>query len=283
MSEKFRRLCYDNFTGFQVHHTTGYDASTSTLGYLHYDTNLLFMYFKKGTGKIIIEGHRCTIEEGDVVILSPSELYLCSIDENVEHERITIYINEFFAKNFNGDIGDFLQMFYKRKKGEGNFIKAQIVRKLNIDCLFEKSVHYAKSTQSTDRVMAVCKVMEILSIVMETLPISKKDTVHKNSLTEKILKFINEHFAEDISIADISEHFYMNKYNFCHYFKKQVGVSAWNYIIFRRLNYCNELIKKNVSIDEASYRAGFRNYSNFFRLYKKYMRMTPMEFKKLTE
>ena len=33
------------------------------------------------------------------------------------------------------------------------------------------------------------------------------------------------------------------------------------------------------SPEEAAYRVGFTNYSNFFRLYKKYMGLTPLEFK----
>ena len=279
MSENFNQSYYDDFTGFLVHHTWGNDASLSTLGYLHYDTDLLFIYMKKGIGKIIIEGHHHTIEEGDIVVLNPSELYLFKIDENVEHERITVYANEYFSKNFNINICEFLSMFFKRNKGEGNFIKSQVVKQYNLNFLFEESMKYAKSSQSADRVMAVCKVMEILSVTARILSNSEK-TVKKGSLTERILDFINEHFTEDISISDISAYFYMDKYNFCHFFKKQVGVSAWNYIIFRRLNYCNELIKQRIPIDEASYRAGFRNYSNFFRLYKKHMGITPMEFKK---
>jgi len=283
MSENFKRLYYDDFTGFGVHHTWGDDASLSTVGYLHYDTDSFFMYFKKGTGNIKIEGHHHRIEQGDVVILNPSELYLCVVDENVEHERISLNFNENFSKNFNGDISELLSAFYKRKKGEGNFIKSKTVKELNIDSLFEDCVFYAKSSQPSDRIMAACKAMETMSVVSKILSASRNEEVRQDPLTEKILKYVNERFTEDISITNIADHFYMDKYNFCHYFKKQVGVSAWNYIIFRRLNFCNELIKQNVSIDEASYRAGFRNYSNFFRLYKKYMRITPKEFKKLTE
>ena len=283
MSENFKRLYYDDFTGFGVHHTWGDDASLSTVGYLHYDTDSFFMYFKKGTGNIKIEGHHHRIEQGDVVILNPSELYLCNVDKNFEHERISLCFNENFAKNFNGDISELLSTFCKRKKGEGNFIKSKKVKELHIDSLFEECVLYAKSPLASGRVMAACKFLETMSIVSRTLSDARDEKVYRDPLTEKILKYINAHFTQNISIADISEHFYMDKYNFCHYFKKQVGVSAWNYIIFRRLNFCNELIKQNVSIDEASYRAGFRNYSNFFRLYKKYMRITPKEFKKLTE
>ena len=283
MSDNFKRIYYEDFTGFYVHHTWGDDASSSTVGYLHYDTDSFFMYFKKGSGKIKIEGHHHVIEEGDIVLLNPSELYLCSVDKNVEHERISLCFNENFAKNFNGDISELLSAFCKRKKGEGNFIKSKMVKELHIDSLFEECVLYAKSPLASGRVMAACKFLETMTVLSRTLSDSRDDKVHRDSLTEKILDYINEHFTEDISITDISENFYMDKYNFCHYFKKQVGVSAWNYIIFRRLNFCNELIKQNVSIDEASYKAGFRNYSNFFRLYKKYMRMTPMEFKKLTE
>ena len=42
MSDNFKRIYYEDFTGFYVHHTWGDDASSSTVKYLHYDTDSFF-------------------------------------------------------------------------------------------------------------------------------------------------------------------------------------------------------------------------------------------------
>ena len=54
----------------------------------------------------------------------------------------------------------------------------------------------------------------------------------------------------------------------------------WTYVILRRIQRFNELLQQGCAAEEASRRVGFQNYSNFFRLYKKYERMTPAEYKK---
>ena len=41
----------------------------------------------------------------------------------------------------------------------------------------------------------------------------------------------------------------------------------------------NNALSDHVSLETAAYSVGFTNYSNFYRLYKKYMGLTPLEFK----
>ena len=86
-------------------------------------------------------------------------------------------------------------------------------------------------------------------------------------------------FSKLEELEEIAKQFYADKYYISHLFKEQVGVTLWNYVIFRRLTAFNDLIRANTPIEDACFRVGFQNYSNFFRLYKKHMQMTPREFK----
>ena len=99
---------------------------------------------------------------------------------------------------------------------------------------------------------------------------------------ERILaarKYIKENLSEELSCKKVAEYVYLSESRFSHLFKKHVGVSLWNYVIYKRLNYFNDLICQDYSINEACLMSGFQNYSNFFRLYKKHMNITPSEFK----
>ena len=103
---------------------------------------------------------------------------------------------------------------------------------------------------------------------------------HDSSLIDEILVYINQHYKGDISITVIAEKFGIHKSYLSHLFTQNVGMSLWNYVILRRINAFNDLLRKGLSIEEAAYQVGFQNYSNFFRLYKKHTGMTPMQFKK---
>jgi AraC-like DNA-binding protein len=52
-----------------------------------------------------------------------------------------------------------------------------------------------------------------------------------------------------------------------------------DYLALRRIHLVNDLIRRGDPITEACFTAGFKNYSNFFRLYKKHTGLTPQEFK----
>lgn len=73
--------------------------------------------------------------------------------------------------------------------------------------------------------------------------------------------------------------FRVNRSYLLHRFKQKMGISLWNYVILRRINLFNNSLSDHVSLETAAYSVGFTNYSNFYRLYKKYMGLTPLEFK----
>ena len=98
-------------------------------------------------------------------------------------------------------------------------------------------------------------------------------------MIKDVIDYIGSNFTENITSVQIADHFFISKYRLEHLFKECVGVSLWEYVILRRLVYCNDLIQNGTSAQEASFAAGFRNYSNFYRLYKKHMGFSPSEYK----
>ena len=115
--------------------------------------------------------------------------------------------------------------------------------------------------------------------IVSDAPVS--DTkMQDNPIVNRVLEYLNGHLYEDINLDQIAETFSVAPSYLSHLFKKQTGFSLWNYVIYRRIYQFNELVKNHCPLEEASRQVGFHNYSNFYRLYKKYMNMTPMQFKK---
>lgn len=283
MNENFKKELYDDIFGFRLHHTTGKFAGKSTTQYLHYDVELSFIYFIEGIGKIKIEGQQYDIQDGDLILLKPSELYHCVVEDGKYHERLVLYFNSNSLKNF-GDFGaNFFEPFYKRKNGNDNKIPKSVIEDFKIDIALLELLYLVKKSNEVDKLVSVCKTVEILAklrtIISENLS-EKNFEFDNNNLISKVIAYINQNFNHDISLEEISKEFYMDKFYISRLFKEQVGVTIWNYVIFRRLTAFNDLICADTSIEDAYLRVGFQNYSNFFRLYKKHMNMTPSQYKK---
>lgn len=272
-----------NSQHYSIYYVNGKSTSSLSSEKLHYDMNLTISYFKRCSGNIKIEGKRYTFNDGDVVLLNTNELHYYSINEAPIYERTTIYIKESILDNFDCENKILFDAFYKRKKGTGNFIESEKVKKHGIDKLFKSILDYTQKGDSISEVLAVCKIIELLAELNNLMiPCEQIEMEYssENPVIKEVLNFLNENFCEQLTVKDVAEKFYLSKFYLCRLFKENVGISLWDYVIMQRIMYFNELVKENISIEEACYKVGFRNYSNFFRLYKKYMNITPSEFKK---
>ncbi|MBR5156884.1 MAG: helix-turn-helix transcriptional regulator [Clostridia bacterium] len=285
MNTEFNKIVYDSSFGYIITHTEGMSAENSTLDYPHSTANFIIYYFIHGTGNIKIEGRHYDINEGDIVILDPSEVFHCTVDSNKLHERIVLHLNETLLKNFPCDCTSLFMPFYKKEKGINNHLSAATVKKYGLDKALENMLYLVKSEDSISSVLVICKIIEFLAQLNKIFSTAQsKDSEHTkvNPLINMVLDYLNKNFTKDFNITDIALKFNIDKSYLSHLFKEQVGISVWSYVIFRRIYLFNNLIKQGKSIEETSRQVGFKNYSNFFRLYKKHMQMTPMQFKKKT-
>ena len=97
----------------------------------------------------------------------------------------------------------------------------------------------------------------------------------RDALEERIVDYINEHILDDISLSDISETMNLSVSQINRVFNKKIGMSVYNYIVSKRLVYAKGLISRGESAVSACASCGFKDYSSFFRLYKKQFGVSP--------
>ena len=71
----------------------------------------------------------------------------------------------------------------------------------------------------------------------------------------------------------------MSKYHIAHIFKENTGISIHQYIMKKRLAACRDAILSNISITKAYLMFGFKDYSSFYRAFKKEFGISPKEYK----
>lgn len=96
-----------------------------------------------------------------------------------------------------------------------------------------------------------------------------------------LLKYINENYAEPITIEQAGEILNLNADYFCRLFKKATNTTFTDYLNFVRVCHTEKpLIFSDKTIAEISLDAGFSSVSYFNRVFKKYKLITPSEYRK---
>lgn len=102
-----------------------------------------------------------------------------------------------------------------------------------------------------------------------------------SQLVEESIEILENRYNESLSLEDICNQIAVSKNYFCYLFKREVGISLWQYLTDLRLKKAKELLQKtDLKSYEISFQVGYDNPSYFSMLFKKYELMTPNEYRK---
>lgn len=97
----------------------------------------------------------------------------------------------------------------------------------------------------------------------------------------KAIQFIKKNFKQRTTIDDIANHVYLNPQYFGRLFRKELGISVNDYInILKIEESCRLLHETDLPLYRIATEVGFADSSYFTRVFTKYLKMTPHEYRK---
>ena len=100
-------------------------------------------------------------------------------------------------------------------------------------------------------------------------------------LIRDIRSYLTAHYNEKITLGFLSAQFNLDPYYLQKLFKRYVGQSPTEYLIYLRMTRAKSLMRTStMSISEIAYTVGIDNISHFTRLFKKQEGATPGQYRK---
>lgn len=141
--------------------------------------------------------------------------------------------------------------------------------------MVENSVFKLQRAQTMD------EAADIMAALLETIQ-DLSTQYHKYSpAIEKSLDYILEHYAEKLSLEQISKYVYLNKSYFSELFKKETGINFNDYINQVRIQKACELLSgKHYNLSQIAQNVGFSDQNYFSKIFKRIIGVSPKSYQK---
>jgi AraC family transcriptional regulator len=101
---------------------------------------------------------------------------------------------------------------------------------------------------------------------------------------KRVMEFIEEHLAEEISLAALAELADLSLFHFARAFTQSFGVPPHRYHMARRMDLARRMLQKPaLSVTEIGIQIGFRETSSFTRAFRRFTGLTPTEYRRHRE
>lgn len=117
---------------------------------------------------------------------------------------------------------------------------------------------------------------------VKTVSSVKAKAENVSPLALKTIDYLSEHYAEKISLDDLSKNFYVSKVTLCAYFKSAMNCTVGEYLMRLRINKAKQYLsstKKNV--EEISALCGFSSGAYLGLIFKQKTGLSPLQYRKL--
>lgn len=120
-------------------------------------------------------------------------------------------------------------------------------------------------------------------LVMEIARFSAARTKAPDAAARQILeivRYINQNYAEELTVEGLAERAFLSRSHFCRQFKKVTGFSPIEYIHSMRLRMAETLLENtDLSITEIALQSGFSGSNYFGDLFRRYRGMSPRQWR----
>ncbi len=262
------------------------ESTISTTPY-HSHSFLELSYVARGSAIHFFQNQSVVVQKGDYFMVNYNEIHKFSTNQGDDFKVINILFKpEFIDASLKGCQG--FQDLIAITNINCNYFNLEVAptsviyhdKSGDVLALFEKMLYEYSRKKAKYREMMRCYLTELIIVTLREIHRASNSTQYVDHTVNQLLTYINENYASNIKLKDLSEQLGYNPSYLSSLFSTKLGISFNKYLQNVRLtNACDLLANTTKSVEEISAACGY-NDSKFFRtLFKNKLKMSPSAFR----
>lgn len=254
----------------------------------HSHPELELVFVLEGFGKRIIGNKVEPFESGDMVFIGSHVPHVWLSDASFYKENLNLN-SRVIVTYFNSII---FQQFFDAIKEFGNIKEMILQASKGIRIVGETRNIIAKklialsSEDGFEKINGFLQILNILSVSNDKHYILNKLSTSDGKLESdrlvEVIKFVNTHLEEQITLKKVAEIACMTEQSFCRFFKNRLKMNFSEYLEDQRMKRATKLLIQSTDkpIAGIAFECGYISSSHFCKVFKDRYNQSPSQYRK---
>lgn len=231
----------------------------------------LFFLVLNGSGSLVYDGMEYHLTAGDCIFIDCKKSY----SHRSSDELWTLKWVHFYGPNMNG--------IYEKYAERGGSPVFHPENPRSFQELLDQLFLIANSEDYVRDMRISEKITSLLTLLMAESwhPESKTYVGSKKQSLQHVKDYLDQHYQEKITLDNLADKFFINKFYLTRIFKEQFGISVNSYLAQIRITHAKQLLRfSDRTIEQIGRECGIDEPAYFARVFKKVEGTSPGEYRK---
>ena len=245
---------------------------------LHFHDYYEILLFLEGDVRHICETNTFLLQRGDLLVVPPGCLHTSRI--NADETRYSRHVFYLYPSAFDAWQGASLLHFLQADQGQP-FLSALKGHTLErVLALLSELDEAVISAAEDDKALSQALIIQLFHTFNRQAQRDVRSDAYFPQNVVEIQKYLDEHFTEVSTVAEVAEHFFYSREYVSRLFKRHLNTTVADYVLKRRISHSQMLIASGLPLIDVCFQSGFGSVSTFIRAFRSLMGMTPSDYRK---
>lgn len=247
----------------------------------HYHESYEIYYLLAGERNYYINNRMYALRKGDLIFINRNELHRTTAKGTARHERILINFPQEFLQGMLESQGLAFPFF----REQSLLLRPGAHEQGKVENLLFAMLDESEEPRPNQHAFLQTLLIQLL-IEMDRIYESSPEAIapvndEKQRKAYEIIRYLQEHYAEKLTLEELSETFFISSTYLCRLFKQTTGFTIIEYLNTIRVQEAQRRLRDtHAKVSQIAEDTGFDSIAHFGRVFKGIVKRSPLQYRK---